>query len=256
MELKSNEIFWTATIEEVKQGYIEEDKAYKCIICEEEFEKGRIYEIDSLLYDARKATLAHIEERHNSMLQYLLDMNSTYIGLSEIQRELLTLVAMGLTDKEIAERLGVAQSTIRNHRYKLREKEKQARLFLALMDLISTNTNKKISKLDKGTLWDPHITATSIDDRYNITDGEKVKTIKTYMDANGALLSYPAKEKKKIIILTEIARNFKKGKSYSERELNGILKRIFEDYVTIRRALIEYGFIERKNDGSSYWVKE
>lgn len=43
---------------------------------------------------------------------------------------------------------------------------------------------------------------------------------------------------------------------YSEREVNRILKRIYEDYANLRRALIEYGFIDRTNDGSSYWVKE
>ncbi|MCI1580038.1 MAG: DUF2087 domain-containing protein, partial [Clostridium beijerinckii] len=73
---------------------------------------------------------------------------------------------------------------------------------------------------------------------------------------NGGLKSYPAREKKKIIVLEEISRNFSKGKQYSEKEINRILKRVYEDYVTIRRALIEYGFIERKKDGSSYWIKE
>ncbi|MEG2739993.1 DUF2087 domain-containing protein, partial [Clostridium sp.] len=31
---------------------------------------------------------------------------------------------------------------------------------------------------------------------------------------------------------------------------------IYEDYATIRRALVEYGFMKRSNDCSSYWVKE
>ncbi|WP_423244950.1 LuxR C-terminal-related transcriptional regulator [Hathewaya massiliensis] len=70
-------------------------------------------------------------------------MNPAFIGISQIQRELLVLMASGLTDKEIAKRQGVAQSTVRNHRYKLREKEKQARLFLAIMELIASNTKKK-----------------------------------------------------------------------------------------------------------------
>ncbi len=72
------------------------------------------------------------------------------------------------------------------------------------------------------------------------------------MNENGGLKSYPAREKKKIIVLEEISRNFSKGKQYSEKEINRILKRVYEDYATIRRALIEYGFIERKKDGSSY----
>lgn len=256
MGIKFNEMFWGATLEEVKNGFIENDKEYKCIICEEVFEKGRIYEINSKLYDARKAAELHIEEKHISMLEYLLGMNSTFTGISDVQRELITLISQGLSDKEVAVKLGVAQSTVRNHRYKLREKEKQAKLFLAIMDLLSKNTNKMITKLDTEVICDAHKTATILDDRYNITDKEIRNTIETYMDKNGALKSYPAKEKKKIIILNEIAKNFSKGKTYSEKEVNRILKRIYEDYPTIRRALIEYGFIERTNDCSSYWVKE
>lgn len=256
MDVKSNEIFWNATIDEVKLGYIETEEEYKCIICEETFQKGRIYEIKSELYDARKAVDIHIEEKHNSMLEYLLGMNSAFTGVSDIQRELIALIYQGLSDKEVAGKLGVAQSTIRNHRYKLREKEKQAKLFLAMMDLLSKNTNKNINKLEKEVICDAHKTAKNLDDRYNTTDKEKSDVIKTYMDENGALKSYPAKEKKKIVVLAEITKNFSKGKTYSEKEVNRILKRIYEDYVTIRRALIEYGFIERSNDCSSYWVKE
>lgn len=256
MDIKSNEIFWSATIEEVKGGFVENDHEYKCIICDEIFEKGRIYGINSMLYDAKKAAELHIEARHGSMLEYLLGMNSVFTGLSKVQTDLLILISQGLSDKEAAASLGVAQSTIRNHRYKLREKEKQARLFLALMELLSENTHKKINSLDKAVICDAHKTATTLDDRYNITDTERNIVIRTYIDENGALKSYPVKEKKKIIVLKEIAKNFSIGKLYSEKEVNRILERIYEDYATIRRALIEYGFIERTNDCRSYWVKE
>ena len=90
----------------------------------------------------------HIKNAHNSMLNYLLNMNKSYTGITEVQRELIVLIAQGLNDKEIASKLGVAESTVRNHRYKLREKEKQAKLFLAMMDLLSENTSKSISKMD------------------------------------------------------------------------------------------------------------
>lgn len=256
MNESNKELFWDANIEEVKKGYIELEDSYKCIICEEEFTKGRIYEIDSMLYDSRKAIELHILEKHGSTLEYLLEMNPAFIGVSEVQRELLLLMSSGLSDKEMAIKLGVAQSTIRNHRYKLREKEKQARLFLAMMELITSNTKKKVNKLDKDTLCDAHKTATTLDDRYNITDKERENTIKTYIDENGAIKTFPSKEKKKLIILSEVVKNFSKGKKYSEKEVNRILQRIYEDYATIRRALIEYGFVERSNDCSSYWVKE
>lgn len=256
MNESNKELFWDSTIEEVKKGYIEQEEELKCIICGEEFIKGRIYEVESLLYDAKKATELHIEEKHGSTLQYLLNMNPSFVGISQVQREVLLLMADGLSDKEIAQRFGVAQSTIRNHRYKLREKEKQARLFLAMMELLSSNTQKKVNKLDKETLCDAHKTATTLDDRYNITDKEIKETIKNYMDESGAIKIFPSKEKKKIILLSQIVKHFSKGKKYSEKEINRILGRIYDDYATIRRALIEYGFVERSNDCSSYWVKE
>ena len=256
MDTKSNELFWSATIEEVENGIVEKDDECKCIICGETFEKGRIYEINSNLYDAKKAALLHIQAKHGSMLQYLLDMNSDFTGLSDMQKKLLSVMSQGLSDKEAAERLGIAQSTVRTHRYKLREKEKQSRLFLAIMDLLSKCTNKNINKLDKGTLCDPHKTATAVDDRYNVSDKEREDIIKSYIDQNGALKNYPTKEKKKIVVLSEIAKNFSEGRIYTEKEVNRILKRIYEDYVTLRRELINYGFIERTNDCASYWVKE
>ena len=256
MEDKTNELFWNANINSVKSGIIEEEKEFKCIICEEAFEKGRIYEIESALYDAKTATLKHIEEKHGSILTYLLEMNTTFTGISEVQRAVLKLIAKGLSDREIAKELKVADSTIRNHRYKLREKEKQARLFLSIMEILADTVSKGINKLDNETLLDAHKSATTLDDRYNITDKEKLNTIKSHMDENGGLKNFPSKEKKKIIILQEIAKNFSAGISYSEKDINSKLKRIYEDYATLRRALIEYGFLDRTDNCSSYWVKE
>lgn len=256
MESNYNELFWNASVEEIENGFVEYEREFVCIVCGEHFEKGRIYDIDSILYDAKKAVMLHIEKKHGNMLEYLLGLNSAYTGISDVQREIITLMFKGFSDKEIALKLGVAQSTIRNHRYKLRGKEKQAKLFLAIMKMLADSINKKITKLEKEEISDFHITATSIDDRYNITDKEKIETVKKYMDENGALKSYPAREKKKIIILSEISKNFSKGKIYSEKEINRILKRVYDDYATIRRALVEYGFIDRTNDGSKYWVKE
>ena len=80
--------------------------------------------------------------------------------------------------------------------------------------------------------------------------------MRTYFDENGSLRECPAREKKKIVVLSTIAGQFKKGKKYSEKEVNRLLGRIYEDYPYIRRLLIEYGFMERTKDGTWYWVKE
>lgn len=126
---ENKELFWDATIEDVKRGFTEDEDSYKCIICEEEFTKGRIYEIDNMLFDSKKATEIHIGKKHGSTLEYLLNMNTSFTGLTEVQRELLLLISSGLSDKDIAKKLGVANSTIRNHRYKLREKKSKQECF-------------------------------------------------------------------------------------------------------------------------------
>ncbi|MGL4772198.1 MAG: DUF2087 domain-containing protein [Clostridium sp.] len=254
--MKGNEILWESSIDEIKKGYIETEEEFTCIFCNSSFEKGRIFKIEEGFYDAKKTIEIHVKQEHNSSLGYLLNMNSDFTGISEVHKELLKLMAQGISDKEIATKLGIAQSTIRNHRFKLREKEKQARLFLATMELLSESSSKGINILEKEILTDPHKTATTLDDRYNITDKEREATIKAYMDETKALKSYPAKEKKKIIVLGEIVKNFSTGRTYTEKEINRVLKRIFEDYATLRRALIEYGFIDRSNDCTKYWVKE
>lgn len=66
---------------------------------------------------------------------------------------------------------------------------------------------------------------------------------------------FSPKEKKKIVILRKIAEQFEKNKQYTEKEVNSILTDIYEDYATIRRYLIEYGYMDRTKDGKAYWLR-
>ena len=58
------------------------------------------------------------------------------------------------------------------------------------------------------------------------------------------------------MILGKIAEQFEHGRQYSEKEVNQILKPIFEDFATLRRYLIMYGFMERTRDGAAYWLAD
>ncbi|MDV2887738.1 DUF2087 domain-containing protein, partial [Alkalihalophilus pseudofirmus] len=73
---------------------------------------------------------------------------------------------------------------------------------------------------------------------------------------NGRLKKFPPKEKQRLIVLREITKRFESSTNYSEKEINQILEDMYDDYVLIRRYLIEYGFLERKSDGSQYWLKQ
>lgn len=248
---------WNSSVDEIAAGYKESKEAYQCTLCGKVLKKGMIYNLADTLYDAFGAVKEHCNEEHGYSVDYLLSQDPSLLGISEVQQQILKQMSERMDDKTIAENVGIAPSTVRNHRFKLREKEKQARLFLAMMQSLEDKTSRPISQSDTGIIEEIHQSATMIDDRYNITKEEREKTVKTYMNENGALIQIPAKEKKKIIILREIMKNFKHNQKYDENEINKVLKRIYsDDYVSLRRALIEYGFFDRSDSGAVYRVKE
>lgn len=250
-------MIWDFSLEEIVSGYADKEGSYECVMCGKSYQKGKIYTFAEELLDAYGSILAHIHSEHSTTADFLLGQSNELTGISDVQQHVLQLISEGKSDKEIAAIVGIASSTVRNHRFKFREKEKQAKLFLSLMQSLAQKQQSNIAFCDQGNMIDIHASATMIDDRYAITQKEYDKTVKTYMDDCGALKQFPAKEKNKIIVLCEIMKCFKKGQVYSETEINRILKRIFEeDYVTIRRALIEYGFMDRSDDCKVYRVKE
>ncbi|UOQ49902.1 DUF2087 domain-containing protein [Gracilibacillus caseinilyticus] len=249
--MQISEQFWQASIQELKKGYIEEQDHFTCLLCGTHIEKGVIYPHHDLLYDAKKYMRIHIEQSHQSVFDYLLKMDRKLTGITEHQKRLLQLFYLGKNDKEIQTELEIgSSSTIRHHRFALKEKERQARNFLAMMELLR-------EKDQHSPQFAPvHPTATMVDDRYNVTKAEKIKIIDKFFPegvANG-LHNFPPKEKQRMIILGEIAKQLDTDYRYSENEFNESLKQYYHDYVKIRRYLIEYGFISRKPDGSEYWL--
>ncbi|MBE4909917.1 DUF2087 domain-containing protein [Bacillus luteolus] len=84
---------------------------------------------------------------------------------------------------------------------------------------------------------------------------EEEKIITTYFKNNERLSLLPKKEKKKLIILKYIREKyFQEDLEYTEKDINQILKSVYGDFVTLRRDLIDYKFLNRNDDGSSYWL--
>lgn len=249
-----SDIFWNASVEEIKRGYVykKESEEFICLICGSSFIKGVVYPDEDAFYEAEKYCKLHIVKEHCSMFEYLINLDKKYTGLTDHQKNLLSFFYKGYSDAEIIKELeGGSTSTIRNHRFTLREKEKQAKVFLSIMELLNEKSAKKQSFISV------HRTATMVDERYAITEEENEKILGKYFNKGleGPLSTFPIKEKRKIAILKHIAKRFELNRKYTEKEVNEILKEIYPDYVTIRRYLIEYGFMDRKNDGSLYWVK-
>lgn len=250
--MKNLDLIWNAAAEEIKNGYVEAEGYYICLLCGKKIEKGVIYPEEDMLYEAGRYMRVHIEKEHASVFDYLIQLDKRLTGLTEHQKKLLQLFYQGKSDSEVQKEMDIGSaSTIRNHRFVLKEKERQAKVFLVLMELLKDKNSRSPGYLP------PHITAKMIDDRYNITQEESEKILKKYFPAgtDGPLKTLDMKEKNKLVVLREIARRFEADKFYDEKEVNTILKTAYDDFVTLRRYLIEYGFMDRKPDGSRYWLK-
>lgn len=242
------------TIEELKNGYKfdSETNTYHCNSCNRCFEVGEIYPIKGRFFDASRAVKMHLSMEHDDYSKKLIYSESKYNTLTENQKELLALMYMDKSDKEIANLLQISPSTVRHQRFMFREKAKQAKMYLAIYEQVM----EKKSSMDE-MIVPVHNTATMVDDRYVITEKEKEQILTSVFDSLSPLKlkTFPRKEKKKIVILTKIAELLEPGKVYKEIEINQLLKEIYEDHVVIRRYLVDYGFLDRSNDCKEYWLK-
>jgi len=249
-----SELFWQASLAEIKRGYIyrRAEDVFTCLVCGKSFTNGTIYPDNDQLYDARKYSEIHIAQEHSSIFQVLVNLDKRLTGLTDHQKTILDLLYQGHSDKEIATILDVGStSTIRNHRFSLREKQKQAKILLAIMELLAEQVPAK------DTFIEVPRSARQVDDRFAITEQENDKILTAYFKQglSGPLDVFPLKEKKRLAILRHILKRFEPGRNYTEKEVNAILKPIYDDYVLLRRQLIEYGFMDRVQDGSAYWIK-
>lgn len=89
---------------------------------------------------------------------------------------------------------------------------------------------------------------------FDFTESERKKVLNAFFENNGRLKELPSKQKRKYIILNELIEKFIIGKIYTEREVNEVLKQVFNDFVTLRRYLIEFKFLARNKECSKYWV--
>ena len=68
------------------------------------------------------------------------------------------------------------------------------------------------------------------------------------------LKQIPARRKKLLVVLEWLAEGFHVGERYSERDVNERLLRHHPDFATLRRLLVDHGYLER--DHGVYWRSE
>jgi len=79
---------------------------------------------------------------------------------------------------------------------------------------------------------------------------EEEKVLRQYF-RGGRLTEMPAKRSKRLAVLDRLALEFDIGVRYREREVNEVLRRFADDHATLRRYLVDDGFLSL--DRGEYW---
>ena len=77
--------------------------------------------------------------------------------------------------------------------------------------------------------------------------------IQNYTRSDGSLKIIPTHLKKISPIMEYISCAFEFDAFYSEKEVSAILNRYHPDSTTLRRHLVDYGYLGRERNGSRYW---
>lgn len=148
--------------------------------------------------------------------------------------------------EELALRLGKAASTLSFHLRKLEEAElvgKQRTQYYVLYAL-----RRELLDL---TLRDVVVAPAAASDReHGRLERYRDQVLRTFFD-DGKLVKLPKQWRKRVIVLDELARLFAPGRRYAEHEVNELVATRFDDYCTIRRQLVDEGFMAR--DDQAYW---
>jgi hypothetical protein len=161
----------------------------------------------------------------------------------ETRLRLLGLVAeRPRTGKELADELGVGAPTVSHHVAKLQHakllkatRDGQSRTYLfdpSAMRRLAAGPRQENPSTDE------------ISTEADAEAAERRKVIRDFFDGD-KLKQIPAQRKKRVIVLQHLLGRFEPDRDYSEKEVNELLRVAHEDFATLRRELVDYGFMTR-----------
>jgi biotin operon repressor len=146
-----------------------------------------------------------------------------------------------LSPEQIAGRLGMKPAEVQQHLEQLI----QSGLAHKEGDAYRLD-NQAFEKLTRKVLAQSHPPAPEYEG-----DEFEVKTLRGYISRDGTLKSIPTQQKKLMVILRYLAKDFKPGVKYPESQVNQILRRYHEDTAALRRYMADNGLLKREK--GIYW---
>lgn len=150
--------------------------------------------------------------------------------------------------EELAEILNLNPATISHHLAKL----SNAGLLVSKKDQYYQVYSLVEGALDKSLADVVHMPQPGLPANVQ-EDAYRAKVLRTFIK-RGRLVQIPAQLKKRQVVLGHILQEFEPGRKYSEHEVNLILLEFHEDVASLRRGMIEYGYMQR--DKGVYWRVE
>ncbi|MGH9320135.1 MAG: metalloregulator ArsR/SmtB family transcription factor [Vicinamibacteria bacterium] len=173
-------------------------------------------------------------------------LTDVFRALSDPARlRILGLLAdRGHSGRELSEALRLTPPTISHHMTRLTE----AGLVQATPDaqrrLYTLNTTA-LRELARAASSTPAADAAA-DPSTQPIDRERAKVLRDFFDGP-RLKRIPAQRRKRVFVLQHLLARFDPERDYPERRVNDLLREAHEDVATLRRELVDYGFMTRES---------
>jgi biotin operon repressor len=147
--------------------------------------------------------------------------------------------------RELSERLGLTPPTVSHHMSRLvaagivtstpRAQARSYTLDVVALREASTMTLPESSEQ----------IASSISDIDDPGERDRAKVLRDFFDGE-RLKRLPAQRKKRVIVLEHVLTRFEPDSDYDERTVNDMLRPAHDDVATLRRELVDYGYMNRE----------
>jgi hypothetical protein len=159
-----------------------------------------------------------------------------------------------LSSQEVITRLNLTQSTVSRHLKQLQvyltERRGEGANKIYSLNPIQLNvTIRALERLAAG------VVEAREEQESSEEQSELPLEVRKFLNRQSRITRWPEKFKDQGPLLAYLATKFETGRSYTEKQVNEVLQEqiAFDDFVTLRRALIDFGFLSREPDGSRYW---
>ena len=138
-----------------------------------------------------------------------------------------------LAGHELADRLDLTPPTISHH---------MRRLVAARLVDVAPDAQSRIYSLRGDAIRE--ISASVLNQRAAPQREEENAVLRAFFDGP-RLRQIPASRKKRVVVLRRLLERCAPGRAYPETELNELLREAHDDVATLRREMVDYGFMVR-----------